>query len=171
MQEKRGLKTSSASVSTKEVKKNVLSRDEVSEIRAAFDLFDTNNTGRVSPSELKQAMQSLGFDIRNPIIYKLISDLDTNDAAKKGGVSFDTFLDAVIFKLADRDSREGVRRIFELLIDDPDTKTITVNALKKVSKELGESIPANELAEMIERASKNGSEITFDEFYDIMTQQ
>lgn len=167
MQAKRG----AANNTTKVIKNSVLTEDEINEIKAAFDLFDTNNTGRISPVELKQAMVSLGFDLRNPIIYKMISDLDTNDASKKGGVSFDTFLDAIIYKLGDRDSREGLRRIFELFIDDPDTKTITLNTLKKVSKDLGENIRLEELSEMIQRASKNGTEITFDEFYELMTQK
>lgn len=148
-----------------------LSSEEVEEIRNAFQLFDTNNTGKISPSELKQAMQSLGFDTRNPTIYNMIAELETNDAAKQGGVSFDTFLDAVNYKLGDKESREGIRRIFELFIDDPDTKTITINALKKVSKELGEGMRPEELSEMLTRASKNGVEITFEEFYDIMTKK
>lgn len=148
-----------------------LSSEEIEEIRNAFQLFDTNNTGKISPTELKQAMQSLGFDTRNPTIYNMIAELETNDAAKQGGVSFDTFLDAVNYKLGDKESREGIRRIFELFIDDPDTKTITINALKKVSKELGENMKPDELTEMLTRASKNGVEITFEEFYDIMTKK
>jgi len=148
-----------------------LNSEEVQEIRNAFELFDTNNTGKISPTDLKQAMQSLGFDTRNPTIYNMIAELETNDAAKQGGVSFDTFLDAVNYKLGDKESREGIRRIFDLFIDDPDTKTITINALKKVSKELGENMRPEELTEMLTRASKNGVEITFEEFYDIMTKK
>jgi len=148
-----------------------LSTEEVQEIRTAFELFDTNNTGRISPSELKQAMQSLGFDTRNPIIYNMIGDLDTKDAAKEGGVTFETLLDAINYRLGDKDSREGLRRLYELFIDDPDTKTITINALKKVSKDLGENMRQDELSEMLTRASKNGVEITFDEFYDIMVKK
>jgi Ca2+-binding EF-hand superfamily protein len=148
-----------------------LNSEEVEEIRNAFQLFDTNNTGKISPADLKQAMQSLGFDTRNPTIYNMIAELETNDAAKQGGVSFDTFLDAVNYKLGDKESREGIRRIFDLFIDDPDTKTITINALKKVSKELGENMRPEELTEMLTRASKNGVEITFEEFYDIMTKK
>ena len=39
-----------------------LTDDEIDEIREAFNLFDTEGTGRVDPRELKAAMQSLGFD-------------------------------------------------------------------------------------------------------------
>ena len=61
---------------TTKVEKSGLSNDEVDEIRQAFDLFDTNGTGKIDPKELKAAMQSLGFDSKNPTIYTLIADLE-----------------------------------------------------------------------------------------------
>ena len=39
-----------------------MTEDEIEEIKEAFNLFDTEGTGRVDPRELKAAMQSLGFD-------------------------------------------------------------------------------------------------------------
>ena len=47
---------------TKKVEHPGLSTEEVDEIKQAFDLFDTNGTGKIDPKELKAAMQSLGFD-------------------------------------------------------------------------------------------------------------
>ena len=153
---------------TKKVEKPGLSTEEVDEIKQAFDLFDTNGAGKIDPKELKAAMQSLGFGNKNPIIYQLIADLDTPDAEKNGGISFDDFVDAVNDKLGDKESKEGIRRIFDLFIDDPKANTITLTSLKKVSKELGENLSDEELKDMFERSSKNGVELTFEEFYDIM---
>ena len=65
---------------SKKVERPGLSSEEVDEIKQAFDLFDTNGTGKIDPKELKAAMQSLGFDSKNPTIYQLIADLDTPDA-------------------------------------------------------------------------------------------
>lgn len=53
-----------------------LTEDEIEEIREAFNLFDTEGTGRVDPRELKAAMQSLGFDQKNPTIFNMIADLE-----------------------------------------------------------------------------------------------
>ena len=153
---------------TKKVEKPGLSTEEVDEIKQAFDLFDTKGTGKIDPKELKAAMQSLGFGNKNPIIYQLIADLDTPEAEKNGGISFDDFVDAVNDKLGDKESKEGIRRIFDLFIDDPKANTITLTSLKKVSKELGENLSDEELKDMFERSSKNGVELTFEEFYDIM---
>ena len=106
-------------------------------------------------------MQSFRFDSKNPIIYKLIADLDIPDEERNGGISFDVFLDAINNKLDDKESKEGIRRIFDLFIGDPNADTITLSSLKKISKELGENMSDEELKIMLERASKNGVELTF----------
>ena len=124
---------------SKRVERPGLSSEEVDEIKQAFDLFDTNGTGKIDPKELKAAMQSLGFDSKNPTIYQLIADLDTPEAERNGGISFDDFVDAINDKLGDKESKEGIRRIFDLFIDDPNADTITLSSLKKISKELGEN--------------------------------
>ena len=41
--------------------------------------------------------------------------------------------------------------------------------MTKVAKELGEDITPEEIKAIISRASNNGDEITFDEFYEIIT--
>ena len=90
---------------------------------------------------------------------------------ENGGINFDDFVDAINDKLEDKESKEGIKRIFDLFIDDPNTDTITLSSLKKISKELGENMSDKELKDMLERASKNGVELTFEEFYDIMTKK
>ncbi len=147
-----------------------LSQDEVEEIKQAFELFDTNGSGKIDPKELKAAMQSLGFDSKNPTIFHLISELDTVEAAKRGGVDFETFLQAINDKLGDKESEEGLRRIFNLFVDD-NQDTITLSSLKKIAKELGENMSHEDLQDMLARASSNGTELTFQEFFDIMTKK
>ena len=155
----------------KKVERPGLSQDEVDEIRQAFDLFDTNGTGRIDPKELKAAMQSLGFDTKNPTIFQLIADLDTPEAAKKGGIEFEAFVEAINNKLGDKETKDGIRRIFDLFIDDPNSETITLASLRRIARELGEQMSNEELKDMLERASSNGTELSFEEFYDIMTKK
>ena len=155
----------------KKVERPGLSQDEVDEIRQAFDLFDTNGTGRIDPKELKAAMQSLGFDTKNPTIFQLIADLDTPEAAKKGGIEFESFVEAINNKLGDKETKDGIRRIFDLFVHDPQSETITLSSLRRIARELGEQMSNEELKDMLERASSNGTELTFEEFYDIMTKK
>ena len=148
-----------------------LSNEEMEEIRQAFNLFDTNNTGRINPAELKQAMQSLGFNDRNPTIFSMICDLDTPQNAKAGGIDLDTFVTAINEKLGDKDSEEGVRRIFQLFTSDPHADSIDASDLHRIARELGETMTKEELNDMLKRASSSGNSLTFREFYDIMTKK
>ena len=156
---------------SKKVERPGLSTDEVEEIRQAFDLFDTNQTGKIDPAELKAAMQSLGFDSKNPTIFQLIADLDTPENNKNGGIDFENFVQAINDKLGDKETKDGIERIFNLFIDDPNQNTINLNSLRRIARELGEQMSSDELKDMLERASSNGTELTFDEFYEIMTKK
>ncbi|CAD8134629.1 unnamed protein product [Paramecium octaurelia] len=143
-----------------------LTDDEIDEIREAFNLFDTEGTGRVDPRELKAAMQSLGFDQKNPTIFNMIAELENEGT----DIDFDQFLDAITSKLGNRENRDGINKIFDLF-DDDGSNSINLNNLKRVSKELGETMTAEELAEMLERAASNGREITREDFYNIMVKR
>ena len=101
-------------------------------------------------------MQSLGFEAKNPTIYAMIAELDTHENAS--GINFDQFLDAITDKLGNKESREGIARIFELF-DDDRSNAINIHNLRRVAKELGETMSAEELKEMLERAASNGEEI------------
>ena len=114
-----------------------LSSENVDEIRQSFDLFETNVTGKIDSKELRAAMQSLRFYSKNPTIYKLIADLNIPDEERNGGISFDVFLDAINNKLDDKESKEGIRRIFDLFIGDPNSDTITLSSLKKKIERIG----------------------------------
>lgn len=87
-----------------EYSKVELSVDEVDEIRQVFDLFDTTGNVKIDLKELRSAMQALGFDTKNPVVYQLVSDLDTPAIAMKGGVDFNTAIGLLNAKLGDRSS-------------------------------------------------------------------
>ncbi|KAF4693146.1 Caltractin ICL1e [Perkinsus olseni] len=145
-----------------------MTEDEIDEIREAFNLFDTDGSGTIDPKELKAAMQSLGFESKNPTIYQMIADLEKES---NSAVDFEEFLDSITNKLGDKESREGIMRIFNLF-DDDKTGTITIKNLRRVAKELGETMTDEELREMIERADSNGDgEISAEDFYNIMTKK
>ena len=57
------------------------------------------------------------------------------------------------------------------LFDDDRSSTINIHNLRRVAKELGETMSAYELKEMLQRAASNENEITFDDFYSIMTKK
>merc|ERR1739848_263931 len=128
-----------------------LSEEEIEEIKEAFDLFDTDGSGTIDPKELKSAMQSLGFEAKNQTIYQMVSDLDTDGS---GAIDFEEFLDMMTARMSDKDTKEDINKVFRLF-DDDKTGTITIQNLRRVAKELGETMTDEELMEMIERADSN----------------
>jgi Ca2+-binding EF-hand superfamily protein len=145
-----------------------LTEDEIEEIREAFNLFDTEGAGAIDPRELKSAMQSLGFEVKNPTIFQMIAEVEREHS---GPIDFETFLDSITGKLGDKESRSGVQKIFNLF--DAERKgSVSFKDLKRIAKELGESMSDEELREMVERADSNGDgEISFEDFYSIMTKK
>jgi Ca2+-binding EF-hand superfamily protein len=71
--------------------------------------------------------------------------------------------------MSDTNSKEDIRKVFDLF-DDEKTGYITLQNLKRVSKELGETMTEAELMEMIERAdTDNDGKISPEDFYKVMT--
>ena len=148
------------------IEKQGLSEEEIEEIKEAFSMFDTDGTGKIDPKELKAAMHSLGFEKKSPTVYEMICELEETGHE----VDFEEFLNAIGQKLGNRETREGIDRIFDLF-DDDKTGTINLSNIKRVAKELGETMGLDELKEMLTRAASNGEEITRDDFYSIMTKR
>jgi len=145
-----------------------LTEDEIEEIKEAFDLFDTDGSGTIDPKELKSAMESLGFEAKNQTIYQMISDLDKDGS---GAIDFDEFLDMMTARLSDKDSRDDINKVFRLF-DDEKAGYITIKNLRRVAKELGETMTDEELLEMVERADSDGDgKVTPEDFYNIMTKK
>ena len=139
------------------------------EISKAFELFDQNGTGKIDPKEIKLAMQSLGYDERNPLMYQIVAELDTPLNNKKGGVSFNDFCQTVNNRVPERETTEDLRKVYNLFLENPNDTTTTLASIKRVADELGENIEEAELNAMLLKASKSGPNLSFDEFVAIMT--
>ena len=137
------------------------------ELKQAFDLFDYNETGRVDVKEVVNALKGLGYDKTNHALLGLLEELNTKEN-EKFGVDWDTFADHVNARVKNVKGQDGLRRVYDIFLDDPSIETISLNTLRKVCRELGEPIQDAEFKDMIERAQGNNIELTFKEFLDYM---
>ena len=71
----------------------------------------------------------------------MISDLDAN---KSGTIDFEEFLDMMTAWMSDKDTREDINKVFRLF-DDDNTGQITLKNLRRVARELGETMTEEEL--------------------------
>ena len=120
-------------------------------IRTAFQLFDYDKTGRVDMSEIVDVMASLGYEKKNPALFEIISNIE-NDY--KNGITFDQFLDGVEEQVSDTTSKDGSRRVFETF-SDGDKITVT----------------SDEVKDLLAKAADNATNMTSEEFYEIIQTQ
>ena len=147
-------------------KEKVLTEDEISKIKDAFDLLDTQGTEHFYPKDFVSLMESNGIHEKEPFIYSIIKELDTEEV-EKNGISFDTLINVINDKLGHKKDKEGIKKIFDLFKDEK-SDTINLLALKKAGNKYGQKMTNEQYKLLIEKASKNGNEITFDDFYKIM---
>ena len=153
--------TSQAQSKKVEVQK-VIIKSEGDDIKDAFELFDANDR-KINTREIRTAMQNIGFDEKNPGVYEVITELDNPKNKNLGGVSFNDFCQTVNNRIPERETTEDLIRVFNLFLDDPNAITTSLQSIKKVTEELGENIDELELGAMLNKASKAGDKLIFED--------
>ena len=142
-----------------------LSDEQKSDIREAFNLFDSSGSGAIDAKDLKVAMRALGFEPRKEEIRKMLAEVNCDD---EGRITLEHFVGLMAGKMNEKDSKEEIMKAFKLF-DDDDTGKISFRNLKRVAEELGENLTEEELREMIEEADRDGDgEVNQEEFLRIM---
>ena len=88
----------------------LLSKDEVIEIKQAFDIFDGDGSGVIDPQELKRAFIEMGFaEGGGKFIYQILAELDEDGS---GGIEFEEFVRLASAKTTEKDSRQDINKVF-----------------------------------------------------------
>ncbi|PFH49063.1 hypothetical protein AMATHDRAFT_64003 [Amanita thiersii Skay4041] len=142
-----------------------MTEEQQAEAHEAFDLFDADKDGQIDFHEFKVALRALGFDLKKAEILKLLKD---HDKPPHSRLSFDDFAGIVVEQMAQRDPDDEIRRAFRLFAD-PQSGKINVRDLKRVAKEIGETLEEDELQAMIDEFDLDGDHaINEQEFFAIM---
>ena len=126
-----------------------LSEQQRSEIRQAFDLFDTEGQGVIDANALKVVLRALGFEPRKEEVKAMIASVD--GAAASGMIDFNEFLELLLVKMSEKDTREDAMRAFRQFDLDHQGR-ISKENLQSVARELGETMTDEEIEEMITAA-------------------
>ena len=110
--------------------------------------------------DLKVALRALGFEPAKEEIKRLISDLNNNNSNrdrekdKEGQVTidFNDFLEIMTTKMSEKDSADELEKAFILFSQSK--PSIDFDDLKRIAKELGETMSDDELKEMLFEANK-----------------
>jgi Ca2+-binding EF-hand superfamily protein len=140
-----------------------LPEGDLSELKKAFDILDTEGKEKLNMKEVMRNMDELEFYKTNPTLYSILKDV--SDKEKCSWPKFAYFANA---RMTERDTKEGLSTIFNLFIDNPDKGTITFETFKKICNEIDCGLSELQLKEILEKATNNGDEITFKEFQEYM---
>lgn len=146
-------------------KKPVVTEEQKQEVLEAFRLFDSDKSGKIDFHELKVCMRALGFDVPKEEMQSIMKEYDRDGS---GFIKEDDFMELMINKIAARDPMDEILIAFKLF-DDDGTGKISLKNLKRVAKELGESVTDEELMAMIDEFDRDGDgEIDQEDFIAIM---
>ena len=139
-------------------------KEELHSIEKAFKLF-ADRSGMMNLNNLVIAMKELKFDENEPVVYDIVSEIESDTHTP---VSYDDFVDKLTEKLQDRESQRATERVYELFVEDP-KGTLTYEVLKKVAVETGDNASDEDLKRLIKNGASNGNDIPYEEFHSIMT--
>jgi Ca2+-binding EF-hand superfamily protein len=153
---------------TKPYERDDLGYDEILELKEAFDMFDHSGSGIINPNDLKHAMETQGFKTRNPTIFHLICSLPSHGVEN---VNFEEFLDMATNPDPFESSESEVKKLFEIF-DVEKTGYIELKNLRKIARELGESLNEKEIVDLFSQSDldKDGK-VSFQDFFSVMNQQ
>ena len=136
----------------------------ITELKKAFDILDADGKEVLNMNEIMETLDDMRFNQTDPTLYNILKDL-----ADREKCSWPKFAYQVNKRMTDRQSREGLRTIFNLFIDNPDKNTITFDTFKKICNEIECGLNEHQLEDIFKIAASNGNEITFKEFEEYMT--
>mmetsp|Transcript_18158 Transcript_18158/g.34093 ORF Transcript_18158/g.34093 Transcript_18158/m.34093 type:complete len:178 (-) Transcript_18158:176-709(-) len=144
-----------------------VSKEQKQEIKEAFDIFDSERTGKMDYHELKVAVRAMGFEIKKPEALELMARYDREES---GYIGFDAFEEIMIQRYATQDPLDEIRKAFELFDEDKRGR-ISFRNLKRIARELGEKLTDEELRGMIDEFDMDqDGDINEEEFINIMKQ-
>jgi Ca2+-binding EF-hand superfamily protein len=98
----------------------------------------------------------------------MVSELDKDGS---GAIDFEEFLNMMSGQMSDHVTREEARNIFAMF-DVDKTNHINIKNLRKIARDLGETVDEDELLDLIRKAdSDNDGQVSFEDFYNIMSKR
>ena len=119
------------------------------ELKNIFDLLDYDKDGKVNLNEAIEIIKSIDYDKENPVIFNFIQDLG------EGLINYDEFEKKINELIKDKNENNGMRRMYEMFVND--------NKSKNICNELGRNLSKTDLESLFIEAG-NEKEITFETF-------
>ena len=133
-------------------------------LKNVFDLLDFDKDGKLNLNEAIETLSSLGYEDENPVIINFMKEMGD------GIINFEEFENKINSLIKDTNDDNGLKRIYNFLINNPDKDSINLNELDVICKELGKNLNKDDLTNLINNAG-NGKEINFETFAQFMKEK
>merc|ERR1711973_171677 len=142
-----------------------LTENQVSELKEVFTLFDRDEDGFITTSELQTVLRSLGQDPTDVELQDLVNDVDSD---QDGSIDFPEFLAMMSKQMKETDVEAEIEAAFKMFDKNGDW-FISANELKTVMHGLQEKLTERDVQAMIKAADddKDGL-VNYQEFVKMM---
>uniref|UniRef100_A0A336KJR2 CSON004991 protein n=1 Tax=Culicoides sonorensis TaxID=179676 RepID=A0A336KJR2_CULSO len=149
-----------------DLKEHGLNDEQVSEFKEAFMLFDKDEDGTISVTELGVVMRSLGQRPTETELRDMVNEWDENG---NGTIEFNEFLQMMSKKLTFSDGEDELKEAFRVF-DKNNDGLISSSELRHVMTNLGEKLTQQEADDMLKEADMDGDGmVNYNEFVMILT--
>ncbi|XP_071081348.1 uncharacterized protein [Haliotis cracherodii] len=144
---------------------DVLTADQIAEMREAFGLFDKNGDGMITTAELGAVIRSLGQNPTEGELQDMIAEVDENES---GTIEFPEFMTMMSKRMKEETPKEELYEAFQVF-DKDGNGYISTTELRHVMTNLGEKLTEEEAEEMMKTADSSGDgRINYAEFTKVM---
>ena len=155
-----------------------LTQEEIDDLHLAFDLFlEENKNNKLNVNKLLENFKLIGLNTKHKNIFDFFNDIKNKE------ITFEEFIKQINKKLNENDNTEILFKIFNLFVnninnnnennnsenENENNKNIKIENITKILNDLEDNLSLDEVKDIMKTVAKNGNEITFEEFCDIMT--
>lgn len=123
----------------------LLSQDQIEELKEAFTLFDRDNNGSVSAHELATVLRALGQNPTEAEIHEMLNEADID---MNGNIEFPEFVSMMAKKIKDIDVEEELIEAFRVL-DKEGNGMVALKDLRNALTKNGDKMTLQEINEIM----------------------
>ncbi|KAK8381316.1 hypothetical protein O3P69_018420 [Scylla paramamosain] len=146
-----------------------LDKDQIAALRKAFESFDMDGKGYITPETVGTILRMMGVKISEKNLQEVIAETDEDGS---GELEFEEFCSLAAKFLIEEDEealKAELREAFRIY-DKGGDGYITTGTLKEILKELDNRLTEADLDGIIEEVDEDGSgTLDFDEFMEMMS--
>ena len=143
-----------------------LTREQISEFKEVFSMFDKDKDGTISAKDLLKVMRSLGQNPSEAEVQNMINDIDVDGS---GNIDFKEFLIMMAKKMKDNNEEDELIEAFKVF-DKDGNGFISAAELRHVMTNLGAKLTDDDVDEIIRKVDTNGDgQVNYQEFVTMMT--